>query len=194
MRSRNTISSVCLLILLSRHIGYTLLGIIAGPNSSQGYSAAMFYIATYVLVAAGAFAIIAIMSRDGVEFDKLEDYRGLNARNPWLAFMMLLVLFSMAGVPPTVGFLAKLGLLEALVQANLVWLAVLALLFALVGAYYYLRVVMLMYFEEPTEENLNKPILVSSDVMVVVSINGAAALFLGLLPSFFIDLCRISVG
>ncbi|MBX3709009.1 MAG: NADH-quinone oxidoreductase subunit NuoN [Gammaproteobacteria bacterium] len=176
------------------HIGYTLLGILAGPSSSQGYSSAMFYISTYVLVAAGAFAIITIMSRDGVEFDKLDDYRGLNARNPWLAFMMLLLLFSMAGVPPTVGFFAKLGLLEALVQANLVWLAVLALIFALVGAYYYLRVVMLMYFEEPVESVLNTPILVSSDMMVAISLNGAAALLLGLLPSFFIDLCRISMG
>lgn len=176
------------------HIGYTLLGIIAGPDSSAGYSAAMFYIATYVLVAAGAFAIIAILGRDGVEFDKLEDYRGLNARNPWLAFMMLLILFSMAGVPPTVGFLAKLGLLEALVQAKMVWLAVLALIFAIIGAYYYLRMVMLMYFEEPSAENAKALIPVSTDVMVIVSINGAAALFLGLLPSFFIDLCRISVG
>jgi len=176
------------------HIGYTLLGIIAGPNSSQGYSAAMFYIATYVLVAAGAFAVIAIMSRDGVELDKLSDYRGLNARNPWLAFMMLLLLFSMAGVPPTVGFIAKLGLLEALVQANLVWLAVLALVFALIGAYYYLRVVMLMYFEEPDEHLINKPVLVSSNMLVAISVNGAAALLLGLLPSFFIDLCRITVG
>lgn len=176
------------------HIGYTLLGIIAGPNSSQGYSAAMFYISTYVLVAAGAFAIITIMSRDGIEFDKLNDYRGLNARNPWLAFMMLLLLFSMAGVPPTVGFFAKLGLLEALVQANFVWLAVLALIFALIGAYYYLRVVMLMYFEEPTESNMHQPIIISSDMLIAVSINGVAALLLGLLPSFFIDLCRISVG
>lgn len=176
------------------HIGYTLLGIIAGSNSSLGYSAAMFYISTYVLVAAGAFAIIAIISWAGIEFDKLDDYRGLNARNPWLAFMMLLLLFSMAGVPPTVGFFAKLGLLEALVEAKLVWLAVLALIFALIGAYYYLRVVMLMYFEEPTEVNLNKPILVSTDMLVAISVNGAAALLLGLLPSFFIDLCRISVG
>lgn len=176
------------------HIGYTLLGIIAGPASSQGYSAAMFYISTYVLVAAGAFAIITIMSRNGVEMDELNDYRGLNARNPWLAFMMLLLLFSMAGVPPTVGFLAKLGLLEALVQANLVWLAVLALVFALVGAYYYLRVVMLMYFEEPTADVLDTPIEVSSNMMIAISLNGAAALLLGLLPSFFIDLCRISVG
>lgn len=176
------------------HIGYTLLGIIAGPDSSQGYSAAMFYISTYVLVAAGAFAIITIMSNDGHDLEKLEDYRGLNARNPWLAFLMLLLLFSMAGVPPTVGFFAKLGLLEALVQANYVWLAVAALIFALIGAYYYLRVVMLMYFEEPTEKAAKTPIVVSSDVMVAVSLNGAAALLLGLLPSFFIDLCRISVG
>ncbi len=176
------------------HIGYTLLGVLAGPNSSQGYSAAMFYIATYVLVAAGAFAIIAIMSRNGVDLDRLDDYRGLNARNPWLAFMMLLLLFSMAGVPPTVGFFAKLGLLEALVQANYVWLAVLTLVFALVGAYYYLRVVMLMYFEEPSQDMIGKPVLVSSNMMVAISLNGAAALLLGLLPSFFIDLCRISVG
>lgn len=175
------------------HIGYTLLGIIAGPNSAEGYSAAMFYISTYVLVAAGGFALIAIMAQDGVEFDKLEDYRGLNARSPWLAFIMLLLLFSMAGVPPTVGFFAKLGLLEALVQAKLVWLAVLALMFALIGAYYYLRVVMLMYFEEPTDAMANIAIKAPKDALIVISINGAAALLLGLLPSFFIDLCRISI-
>jgi NADH-quinone oxidoreductase subunit N len=176
------------------HIGYTLLGVIAGPHSIQGYSAAMFYISTYVLVAAGAFAIITLMSKDGMEIDKLSDYRGLNARNPWLAFMMLLLLFSMAGVPPTVGFFAKLGLLEALVQAKLVWLAVLALVFALIGAYYYLRVVMLMYFEEPSDDMMNVPVPVSGNMMVAISLNGAAALLLGLLPSFFIDLCRISIG
>ena len=175
------------------HIGYTLLGILAGPRSSQGYSAAMFYISTYVLVAGGAFAIISIMSRDGAELDQLEDYRGLNARNPWLAFMMLLVLFSMAGVPPTVGFFAKLGLIEALVEGHLVWLAVLALIFALIGAYYYLRVVMLMYFEEPNTSAVQS-ITVSRDMLVAVSLNGAAALLLGLFPSFLIDLCRISVG
>ena len=176
------------------HIGYTLLGVLAGPNSSQGYSAAMFYISTYVLVAAGAFAIIALMSRSGVEFDKLEDYRGLNARSPWLAFMMLLLLFSMAGVPPTVGFIAKLGLLEALVQANYVWLAVLALVFAIIGAYYYLRVVMLMYFEEPAENAPKMTMQLSTNMMVVITLNGSAALLLGLLPSSLIDVCRITVG
>jgi NADH-quinone oxidoreductase subunit N len=176
------------------HIGYALLGILAGPDSSDGYSAAMFYISTYVLVAAGAFAIITLMSHEGVNLDNLDDYRGLNTRNPWLAFMMLLLLFSMAGVPPTVGFFAKLGLLEALVQAHLSWLAILALVFALIGAYYYLRVVMLMYFEEPLEDIMNTKITISSNMLVAISLNGGAALFLGLLPSFFIDLCRISAG
>ncbi len=176
------------------HIGYTLLGVIAGPNSTAGYSAAMFYITTYVLVVAGAFGIIAVMSRDGVEYDKLDDFRGLNARNPWLAFMMLLILFSMAGVPPAVGFIAKLGLLQALVQAKMVWLATLALIFAIIGAYYYLRVVMLMYFEEPTEAVMGSNVRLSPEMMVAVSINGGAALLLGLLPSTLIDICRISVG
>lgn len=176
------------------HIGYTLLGILAGPNSTQGYSAAMFYIATYVLVAAGAFAIIGIMSQKGVEMDRLDDYRGLNARNPWLAFMMLLLMFSMAGVPPTVGFFAKFGLLEALVQADYVWLAVLALIFAVIGAYYYLRVVLLMYFEDPAPDMAGTSVVLSHDMKLVISINGMAALLLGLFPSFFIDLCRITVG
>jgi NADH-quinone oxidoreductase subunit N len=176
------------------HMGYALLGVLAGPDSTQGYSAAMFYMSTYVLVAAGAFAIIAILSRHGIEFDKLDDYRGLNARHPWLAFMMLLLLFSMAGVPPTVGFIAKLGLLEALVQANYVWLAALALVFALIGAYYYLRVVMLMYFEEPVEGALLSPLVLSKEMFVAISLNGSAALLLGLAPSLFIDMCRLSIG
>lgn len=175
------------------HIGYTLLGVIAGPASSQGYSAAMFYITTYVIVAAGAFAIIAMLSTKDVELDRLDDYRGLNARNPWLAFMMLLLMFSMAGVPPTVGFFAKLGLLEALVATHYVWLAVLALVFAIIGAYYYLRVVMYMYFEEPNSVHEQTVISISPSVKAAISINGIAALGLGLFPSGLIDMCRISV-
>ncbi|MDX1901680.1 MAG: NADH-quinone oxidoreductase subunit NuoN [Gammaproteobacteria bacterium] len=176
------------------HMGYMLLGLIAGPNSTLGYSAAMFYIVTYVLVAAGAFAVIALLARPGSEFDQLNDLRGLNARDPWLAFMLLLLMFSMAGVPPTVGFFAKLGLLEALVQAHDVWLAALALVFAIIGAYYYLRVVMLMYFEEPTHAALNRPIALTRGSLVAISINGFAALGLGLLPSALIDLCRVTLG
>jgi NADH-quinone oxidoreductase subunit N len=176
------------------HIGYMLLGIIAGPNSAEGYSAAMFYISTYVIVAAGGFAIIAILSKNGIEFDQLDDYRGLNARNPWIAFMMLLLMFSMAGVPPTVGFFAKLGLLEALMEAHLVWLASFALLFAIIGAYYYLRVVMLMYFEEPAQKYVGSRIIVSPNMTAVITVNGIAALGLGLLPSTFIDMCRVSLA
>ncbi len=175
------------------HMGYALLGLIAGPYDAQGYSAAMFYISTYVLVAAGAFAIIAILSKHGTEFEKLEDYQGLNARNPWLAFMMLLLMFSMAGVPPTVGFFAKLGLLEALVRAHYVWLAALALLFAIIGAYYYLRIVKLMYFEEPKNEFIGTRIKIRMGLMTAVSVNSAAALFLGMFPSGLIDMCRISL-
>lgn len=175
------------------HIGYTLLGILAGPNSTDGYSAAMFYILTYVIVAAGAFAVIAMLSNDGVELDQLDDYRGLNTRNPWLAFMMLLLMFSMAGVPPTVGFFAKLGLLEALVEAQYVWLAALALIFAIIGAYYYLRIVMLMYFEEPKEALVGTRIVVAPGILAAITINGVAALGFGLLPSALIDMCRISM-
>jgi NADH-quinone oxidoreductase subunit N len=176
------------------HIGYMLLGIIAGPGDAQGYSAAMFYIATYVIVAAGAFAVIALLSKEGMEFDQLDDFRGLNARNPWLAFIMLLLMFSMAGVPPTVGFFAKLGLLEALVQAHYVWLASIALLFAIIGAYYYLRVVMLMYFEEPKDALTGTHLSLTRGAMIAITINGIAALVLGLLPSTFIDMCRISLA
>lgn len=176
------------------HIGYMLLGIIAGPHSTDGYSAAMFYIATYVIVAAGAFAVIALLSKPGYEFDQLVDYRGLNARNPWLAFMMLLLMFSMAGVPPTVGFFAKLGLIEALVQSHHIVLASLALLFAIIGAYYYLRIVMLMYFQEPIEALAGTRLSITRGAMVAITINGTAALILGLLPSAFIDMCRISLA
>lgn len=176
------------------HIGYTLLGVLAGPDSTQGYSAAMFYITTYVIVAAGAFAVITLLSTHHIELDQLNDYRGLNARSPWLAFIMLLLMFSMAGVPPTVGFFAKLGLLEALVEAHYVWLAALALLFAIIGAYYYLRVIMYMYFEEPQSNLIGTKISVEPSIMVAITVNGFAALALGLLPSGLIDMCRISVA
>jgi len=175
------------------HMGYVLLGVIAGPVTPLGYSAAMFYMVTYVIVAAGAFALMALLSRDGRSFDHLDDFRGLNARNPWIAFMMLLLMFSMAGVPPLVGFFAKLGLLEVLVQAHYVWLASLALLFAIIGAYYYLRVVMLMYFEEPLPDAAAVKLVIDRSGMAALAINSFAALLLGLFPSALIELCRVSV-
>lgn len=175
------------------HMGYVLLGLIAGPLNAGGYSAAMFYMVTYVIVAAGAFAVIALLSQGGQRFYHLDDFRGLNTRHPWLAFLMMILVFSMAGVPPTVGFFAKLGLLQALVQCNMAWLAALALLFAIIGAYYYLRIVMLMYFEEPTAAQAEVKITLSGGSMLALSVNSIAALLLGLFPGALISLCQVSL-
>lgn len=175
------------------HIGYVLLGLIAGPYSQQGYNAAMFYMITYVLVAAGTFAVITAVSQNGIELERIEDYRGLNTRNPWLAFLMLILLFSLAGVPPTVGFIAKLGLIEALIQADMAWLAILAMIFSVIGLYYYLRIVMTMYFEEPTIDH-TQAIVLSQPMLITLSINSGAALLLGIMPSYLISLCQLTVS
>src|SRR5262249_54833653 len=131
------------------HMGFMLLGIVSG--SLNGYGAAMFYMVTYVLTISAAFAMIMLLSRAGFEADRLDDFKGLNQRNPWYAFMMLLVMFSLAGVPPLVGFYAKLSVFQAVMAAGMTWLVVIAVLFSLIGAFYYLRVVKLMYFDEPAE-------------------------------------------
>jgi NADH-quinone oxidoreductase subunit N len=167
------------------HIGYMSLGLLAA--SPEGYAAALFYIGIYAMMSVGAFAILILLSKAGFEAEHISDLRGLNARSPWLAFMMLLVMFSMAGIPPTVGFFAKLGVLEALINAHMVWLATLALVFAIIGAYYYLNVVKVMYFEEP--ETI-APIPSAWDIRVAVSINGLGLLLLGLFPSALITVCR----
>ncbi len=170
------------------HIGFLLLGLIAGTR--DGYGAAMFYALTYALMAAGAFGVVAIMSRRS-EAELLDDYRGLNARNPWLAFMMLILMFSMAGVPPTVGFYAKLTVLKAVIDVGALWLAVVAVAFSIVGAFYYLRVVKLMYFDEPPEEAAVRAGLQAGTVL---SANGLAVLGLGLLPGALLALCLQVVG
>ena len=131
------------------HVGYVLLGILSG--TAQGYQASMFYMISYVIVAAGAFGMILLLARQGFEADKIVDFRGLNARSPWFAGMMAILMFSLAGVPPFIGFWAKLGVIQAVLGVSYTWLAVVAVLFSVVGAYYYLRVVKLMYFDEPTE-------------------------------------------
>lgn len=167
------------------HVGYMSLGLLAA--TSAGYAAATFYIIVYAIMTIGAFGILVLLSRDGFEAESISDLRGLNARNPWLAFMMLLIMFSMAGIPPLVGFFAKLGVLEALIGVHKVWLATLALVFAIIGAYYYLNVVKVMYFEEP--ENAT-PLVTSFDARVAISINGIALLLLGIFPSSLIEVCR----
>lgn len=170
------------------NMGYALLGLIAAPQTNNGFSSALFFVMSYGLMATGAFAFMTVVSRFGVELNALEDYRGLNYRNPWLAFVMLLIMFSMAGVPPTVGFFAKLGLLEALVKAHYVWLVVLALLFSIIGAYYYLRVVMLMYFTEPDKNKTKIEIPLFGHL--ALTFTGMSALWFGVFPSLLIEWSR----
>ena len=171
------------------HMGFMLLGILAG--SQNGYGSAMFYVLVYALMSLGGFGMILLLSRAGFEADKLEDFRGLNRRSPWLAFLMLLLMFSMAGVPPTVGFYAKLSVLQAVVEIGYVWLAVAAVLFSLVGAFYYLRIVKLMYFDTPHDTS---PIAASPDARIIMSANGLAVLALGILPQPLMAVCMHAIG
>jgi NADH-quinone oxidoreductase subunit N len=170
------------------HMGFLLLGILAG--SQNGYSASMFYSVVYAMMSIGGFGMILLLSRQGFESEDLDDLKGLNQRSPWAAFLMLLLMFSMAGIPPTVGFYAKLSVLQAVVEADLIWLAVVAVLFSLIGAYYYLRIVKLMYFDEPAQ---NAPIQASSDMRMALSVNGLAILVLGILPGPLMNICAIAI-
>lgn len=167
------------------HVGFLILGILAGTE--EGYSAAMFYTITYAIMAVGAFGMIILLSRSGFEADELNDFKGLNARNPWFAFMMLILMFSMAGVPPTVGFYAKLSVLQAVIHIDMVWLALVAVFFSVIGAYYYIRMVKIMYFDEPEQDAELQPNL---DLRVVLSANGLAVLGLGLFPGGLMALCN----
>jgi NADH-quinone oxidoreductase subunit N len=166
------------------HVGFVLMGFIAG--SEVGIEAAMFYTMSYVLMAAAAFGMIIVLSRRGFEAERLEDFRGLNQRSPWFALMMLLIMFSMAGVPPLIGFYAKLTVLSALVDANLVWLAIFGVVLAVVGAFYYLRVVWYMYFAEAPDST---PLQSALDLKLVISVNCLLLLGLGIFPAFLLDLC-----
>jgi NADH-quinone oxidoreductase subunit N len=166
------------------HVGFLLLGILAA--TAEGYSASMFYAITYALMAIGGFAMIILISRAGFEADSLDDFKGLNDRSPWFAFIMLILMFSMAGVPPTVGFYAKLSVLQAIVHVDMVWLALVAVFFSIIGAFYYIRVIKLMYFDKPASE---EPLAVNKDMQVAVSLNGLLVLGLGMFPGGLLALC-----
>lgn len=172
------------------HMGFLLLGVMSG--SVPGYSAAMFYAATYVLMSLGGFGMVAYLSRNGVEAEALDDYKGLNARHPWLAAVMAMFMLSMAGLPPFVGFFAKLTVLQALVDAGWIWLAVVAVMFSLIGAYYYLRVVKIMYFDAPAVTE-TIPASHAGDARMLLGANGLAVLLLGVLPQPLMTLCAYSV-
>ena len=167
------------------HVGFIFLGVLAA--NPAGYRAAMFYTLTYVVMTTAAFGIVLWMSRKGFEADALDDYKGLNRRNPWFAFVMLLVMFGLAGVPPTVGFWAKLQVIAAVLDVGLTGLAALAVLMSVIGAFYYLRVVKLMYFDEPT---VSGPVEAKLAVRVLLSVNGLAILVLGLYPGVLLRLCE----
>lgn len=175
------------------HIGFILLGLFTAPQ--QGYIAPLFYTITYAFMALAAFAMIIRLSSLGFEADKIEDFRGLNARDPWLAFIMLLIMFSLAGVPPLVGFYAKFLILQNVVAAGYPGLAILALLFSVIGAFYYLRVIKVMYFEAPA----GTPGVVTTSGMSVMgraltSINGLLLLVLGVFPGVVVYMCIQALG
>jgi NADH-quinone oxidoreductase subunit N len=174
------------------HMGFMLLGLMSGVvrgnalNAADAYSTALFYIIVYVLMTLASFGMIVFLSRPGFESDTLEDMRGLSKRSPWYAFLMMIIMFSLAGLPPTVGFYAKLAVFSAAVAAGYVWLAVVAVLLSLVGAFYYLRVVKLMYFDEPKDATLVQG---PREMRALLSANALLLLVLGILPQTLMAWC-----
>lgn len=166
------------------HVGFILLGLV--PGTAAGVQAALFYTLVYVLMASGTFGMLILLSGRGVDCERLDDLRGLGLRHPWYAGMLLLLMVSLIGVPPLAGFYAKWWVVAALVEAGQVWLAVAAVVFSVIGAFYYLRVVRLMYFEAGTA---GPPGPVPLDVRVVVSVNALLLLLIGLLPDRLMALC-----
>jgi NADH-quinone oxidoreductase subunit N len=167
------------------NVGFIVLGFVAG--TPDGYAAALYYTLVYVLVALGSFGVILLASAKGFEADRLDDYKGLQQRDPLLAAAMMVLMFSTAGVPPFIGFWAKLRIFQVLWETNHLWLVVLAAAMSVVGAYYYLRVIKLMYFDEPAG---SRPAARREPgVRLALGINAAAVLLLGVLPAPLLDLC-----
>ena len=171
------------------HVGFILLAIFTGTG--EGNAAALFYTLTYIVAAAGAFGIIILLSRRGYEAENLSDFKGLNARSPWFALMMMFLMFSMAGVPPFVGFFAKLNVISSVVDSGYTGLAVLMVLASVVGAYYYLRVIWYMYFEEAEDKAV---LQASRDTKAVLSLNSLAVLGLGIVPGWLLAECVRILG
>jgi NADH-quinone oxidoreductase subunit N len=175
-------------------MGFVLLGLLAGVtmgthdagNASAAYSAAMYYAIVYVLTTLGTFGLIMLLARAGFEAEELSDFRGLARRSPWYAAVMSILMFSLAGVPPMVGFAAKLAVLQAVMAQGMVWLAVVAVMFSLVGAFYYLRVVKTMWFDEPVD---TAPLVAPFDMRLALTLNGVFVVVAGMLPAGLLDTC-----
>jgi len=171
------------------HVGFIMLGLLSGTE--VGYSAAMFYTLTYAITASVAFGVLMLLNREGFEAENIDDLTGLNNKNPWYAALLAIALFSMAGLPPTVGFYAKLSVIQAVVSIDMVWLAVVAVLLSVIGLFYYLRVVKAMYFD-PSDEGRELTIKESLDVKILLSINGLSLLGLGIFPSGLMAYCILA--
>jgi NADH-quinone oxidoreductase subunit N len=171
------------------HMGFLLLGFLAGTDN--GYSSAMFYVLVYALMTLGVFGVVLLATRAGFEAESLEDWRGLNQRSKWFAFLMLVLMFSLAGIPPTAGFFAKLSVLQAALDAGYTALVVFAVLMSVIGAFYYLRIVRLMYMEAPVGE---MPLAPAADVRWVLSANVLAVFALGILPAPLLELCARAIA
>ena len=171
------------------HVGFILLGLLSA--TANGYASAMFYTITYTLTAAVAFGVLLVLNRKGCEAENIGDLSGLNDGNPWYAALLAIAMFSMAGVPPTVGFYAKLSVLQAVIQVDLLWLAVVAVLFSVIGLFYYLRVIKVMYFEKPTAEQTTT-IKEALDVKVLLSANSLSLILLGVFPSSLMAYCILA--
>lgn len=175
------------------HMGFMLLALTTGVFNGhaafalEAYTSALYYVVAYVLMSLASFGLLLLLSRAGYEVETLEDMKGLNQRSPWYAALMMFVMFSMAGIPFFVGFFAKLAVLVSAVAAGLIWVAVIAVLFSLVGAFYYLRVVKNMYFDAPSD---SAPIVASPDMRILLSLNGLAIAAFGLFPQWLMDLCQ----
>jgi NADH-quinone oxidoreductase subunit N len=173
-------------------MGFVLLGLMAGvvgedaSNMPAAYSAAMYSSITYVLTTLGSFGIIMMLARAGFEAEQIADFKGLGRRSPWFAVVMTVLMFSLAGVPPMMGFMAKWAVLQAVANSGAVWLAVVAVMFSLIGAFYYLRVVKTMWFDEAVDTS---PIVTPADMRVALSLNGIAVVVLGVIPGALLGTC-----
>ena len=170
------------------HVGFIMFGMMSA--NANGFASSFFYISTYVLMSIAGFGIILLLSRLGFEAEEINDLKGLNQRHPWFAFLMLIIMFSMAGIPPTVGFYAKFTVLQAAWQAGFTWQVVLAVLMATIGAFYYLNIVRKMYFDAPEDHT---PLTAPVDMRFILSVHSLALLGLGLFPEVLLGVCGHSL-
>ncbi|MGD8484057.1 MAG: NADH-quinone oxidoreductase subunit NuoN [Thioalkalispiraceae bacterium] len=170
------------------HIGFLLLGVLTGTET--GFAASMFYVLSYVLMSLGGFGMVILLSREGFEAEQIADFKGLNQRSPWYAFMMLILIFSMAGVPPFLGFWAKLSVLKEVVAIDMVWLAIVAVIFSIIGAFYYLRIIKVMYFDKAEEST---PLMCSVDMRAMITTNSILVLVIGIFPGDLMALCLSAI-